>query len=101
MTTNDNNGSCPEISSMFNVNDKKSLGYLMVYLYDRWEEEKGEEEFDGYKNYLKKVLRKYTPKSTKLLEFKEEPFECKLYLQNINKNCCISVNQRKLDYTLT
>ena len=101
MTINDNNGSCLEISSMFNVNDNKSLGYLMVYLYDRWEEEKGAEEFDGYKNYLKNVLRKYTPKRTRLLEFKAEPFECKLYLQSINKNCSIIVNQRKLDYTLT
>lgn len=99
MTTNDANNK--DITDMLNVADAKSFGSLMLFLYDRWEEEKGIEEFDGYKNYLKNVLRKYTPKSTKLIDFTAEPFCCKLHLQPLNKQFNIEVKARKLEYTLT
>lgn len=90
----------PDLTQILDVSNKNSLGYLMVYLYDRWEEEKNEEPFEPYQTYLKNVMRKYTPKRTKFVCFNKEPFSLTIHLQGLNQQCEIIVDNRNLTYKL-
>ena len=76
------------LQEMLDKERKKSLASLMIYLYDRWEEEKTYELFLPYQIYLKNVLRKYTPKRTKFVCLTQEPF-------------CLTLNLHGVEYKIT
>lgn len=55
------------LTKLLDKGDKKSLGNLLIYLIERWEEEKHYEDFSDYAKYMKNVLHKVTPKRTKFV----------------------------------
>lgn len=85
-----------EIGKMLNIKDKKSLGSVLLYVHDRWEEEKHVEDFEIYANWMRNVLRKFTPRRTKFVELTKEPIAVTIRLHNAPKAHKISVANKRL-----
>jgi hypothetical protein len=84
-----------EMQKITNPKDKKSLGYLLIFIRDRWIEEQHYEPFEDYVKYVKNVLRKYTPKRTKFVRLTQNPFALTIRIPQFPYDCEITIITNK------
>jgi hypothetical protein len=95
------------VTTLINKSDNKSLGNLLIYIYERWVEEQHYEDFNDYAKFMKNGLRKVTPKGTKFVSFTHDldkhntiQLHLTILLQGSEHNLKISVCKRNLAWCL-